>query len=339
MTASYTLHSDASLASRNTLRVPARAAWLAELTDATGLPGLLARPEAQNRVLALGGGSNILFTGDFDGLVVWLATRGITELESGRVRVAAGENWDTFVRWSLAHGYAGLENLILIPGSVGAAPIQNIGAYGVEVREFVYSVSAWDREQRTMIELDNGACAFAYRDSVFKREPQRFIVTEVEFALPRTREPVLDYAGVRDELDAMGVADPDHTQIGAAVERLRRRKLPDPAVIGNAGSFFKNPVIPAAQAVYFRQEYPTAPVYPLGGGMAKLSAAWLLDYCGFKGVREGDAGFSERHALVLVNHGAATGAQLWALASHAREKVAHHFGLTLEPEPVVIGSA
>jgi len=316
--------------------VPARAAWLAELTDAAGLADLLARPEAQGRVLALGSGSNILFTGDFDGLVVRLATRGIEVTDTGRVRVAAGENWDAFVRWALAHGYAGLENLILIPGSVGAAPIQNIGAYGAEVRDFVHSVEAWDCRAQQFVRFDNAACAFAYRDSVFKRQPQRFIVTHVEFTLPRARPLLLEYAGVRQELDAMGIGDPDHVQVAAAVERLRRRKLPDPAVLGNAGSFFKNPIISAAQAVYFRQEYPTAPVYPLGGGKAKLSAAWLLEYCGFKGARAGDAGFSEQHALVLVNHGAATGKQLWELAARARAAVTDRFGLTLVPEPVVL---
>lgn len=336
---SFTFQENAPLAALNTLRVPARAAWLAEIRDPAVLPELFEQPAARNRVLVLGGGSNILFTGDYDGLVLHLANQGVDILEESngvaRVLVAAGENWDGFVRWSLAQGFAGLENLILIPGCVGAAPIQNIGAYGVEVREFVHAVEAWDREQKQFVRLNNADCQFAYRDSLFKRQPNRYAVTAVELHLPRQRDVCLEYAGVRQELEAMEIADPTPTQVGEAVERLRRRKLPDPAQIGNAGSFFKNPIVSPAYAARLRYDHPTLPVYPAGAGV-KLSAAWLIEQCGFKGRREGDAGISDKHALVLVNHGAATGAELWALAARIRAKVEQHFGVILEPEPVVV---
>jgi UDP-N-acetylmuramate dehydrogenase len=253
-----------------------------------------------------------------------------------RVRVAGGENWDSFVRWSLAAGFCGLENLILIPGTVGAAPIQNIGAYGAELSEFVDAVEAWDRNAESFVRLDHAACAFTYRDSVFKRNPHRYLVTAVEFLLPRKRPLRLDYAGIREELRALGVAAPTPATVGQAVERLRRRKLPDPAKIGNAGSFFKNPIIARDRLDALRDAYPNLPAYPHGESQRKLSAAWLIEACGLKGAREGAAGVSEQHALVLVNHGGATGAEIWALATRIRETVAARFGVNLEPEPVIL---
>ncbi|MFN2301997.1 MAG: UDP-N-acetylmuramate dehydrogenase, partial [Gammaproteobacteria bacterium] len=317
----HTLTENAPLAARTTFRVPAHAAWLAEVRDAGAMPEVLALPQAAPGVLVLGEGSNILFTRDFDGLVVHPDIRGIEVLADGAVRAGAAENWHAFVRWTLARGYAGLENLALIPGTVGAAPIQNIGAYGTELEEFVSAVHAYDRVARAQCELSRDACAFSYRDSVFKQQRDRYIVTAVEFRLPRERAPVLDYAGVRDELAAMGVAAPSPTDVADAVERLRRRKLPDPAEVGNAGSFFKNPVVAAEAAERLAAAFPEMPMWN-----GKLSAAWLLEQCGFKGARDGDAGFSERHALVLVNHGSATGAQLWALAQRAQAEVKQKFG-------------
>jgi UDP-N-acetylmuramate dehydrogenase len=333
--ANYTLTEHASLAARNSLRVPATARWLAEVRDAGSLGELLARPEAQGPVLALGAGSNLLLTRDFDGLVIHLEQRGIEILSGGGLLVGAGENWHALVRWTLGHGYCGFENLALIPGTVGAAPIQNIGAYGTELDEFVRAVHAWDRERGASVLLGRGECGFAYRDSVFKREPDRWLVTHVEFRLPTERPLVLDYAGVREELDAMGCGRPTHTDVADAVERLRRRKLPDPAEIGNAGSFFKNPVVTRAVAARLVEQFPAMPWWE-SGGAAKLSAAWLLEQCGLRGYRDGDAGFSARHALVLVNHGGATGADLWALAQRAQAKVEARFGVRLEPEPRII---
>ncbi|MGN2248362.1 UDP-N-acetylmuramate dehydrogenase [Frateuria sp. GZRR35] len=336
----YTLIENAPLVARNTLRVAARARLLAEVRDAARLPELLDFPAVRNGpLLVLGEGSNLLLTGDFDGTVVAMATRGVQVEQDGevaRIAVAAGERWDDFVRWTLGQGFAGLENLILIPGTVGAAPIQNIGAYGTEVAEFIESVEAWDLKERRVVSLDNAACAFAYRYSLFKRDPSRYIVTAVRFALPRTHALRLDYAGIREELARMGVDKPAPFHVAEAVVHLRTRKLPDPAVIGNAGSFFKNPVVEAALGEALEREHPELVAWPGSDGRWKLSAAWLIEAAGFKGYREGDAGISNRHALVLVNHGHASGAELWALAQKVISGVEAKFGVRLEPEPVVV---
>ena len=284
----------------------------------------------------------MLFTGDFNGTVLLMSTRGVQVESDGdgtRIAVAAGECWDDFVRWTLGQGYAGLENLILIPGTVGAAPIQNIGAYGCEVAEFVESVEAWDIRERRVVMLDHATCAFGYRDSLFKREPGRYIVTAVRFVLPRSRPLRTDYAGIEDELRRMGVDKPAPFHVAEAVVHLRTHKLPDPAVIGNAGSFFKNPIVEAAVAAALISEYPEMAAWPQPDGRSKLSAGWMIEAAGFKGLREGDAGISNRHALVLVNHGHATGPQLWSLAQQVMLGVREKFGVQLEPEPVVIGAA
>jgi UDP-N-acetylmuramate dehydrogenase len=338
----YTLTEHAPLLSRNTLRVDARAGLLAEVRDASKLPELLDFPALRSgRLLVLGEGSNILLAGDVEGTVLAMETRGVHLEQDGgvaRIAVAAGERWDDFVRWTLGQGFAGLENLILIPGTVGAAPIQNIGAYGTEVAEFIESVEAWDRIERRVVTLDRPACAFAYRDSLFKHEPDRFIVTAVRFALPRQHDLRLDYAGIREELDRMGVSHPAPFHVAEAVIHLRTRKLPDPAVIGNAGSFFKNPIVTAAQGELLQREHFGLVAWPGKDERWKLSAAWLIEAAGFKGMREGDAGISNRHALVLVNHGKASGAELWRFAQRVIEGVQARFGVRLEPEPMVIGS-
>lgn len=335
----YTLTANASLQSLTTFRVNVSAQYLAQLNQLDALPELLENITSE-KLLVIGGGSNILFTDDFQGSAIRLATRGITILNeqngTARVRVAAGEHWDAFVRWSLAQGFAGLENLILIPGTVGAAPMQNIGAYGVEVHEFVKVVEAWDRHEMRFVHLNNTECEFAYRDSIFKRNRERYIIVAVEFSLPRTRDLTLTYAGVEQELAVMGISEPDHAQVGAAVERIRKRKLPDPAKLGNAGSFFKNPIIDAKQADKLGDKHPAIPVYTLPDNKAKVSAAWLIEQIGFKGKREGDAGFSDKHALVLVNYGNASGAELWQLAQQAQALIADQFGIELEPEPLVL---
>jgi UDP-N-acetylmuramate dehydrogenase len=339
----YNFFEQASLTTRNTLHVNARARLLAELHDATKLPELLDFPAVRaGRLLVLGEGSNVLFTGDFDGTVLVMATRGVQVESAGdntRIAVAAGERWDDFVRWTLGQGFAGLENLILIPGTVGAAPIQNIGAYGCEVAEFVESVEAWDTREHRVVTLDHAACQFAYRDSLFKHAPGRYVVTAVRFVLPRSRPLRTDYAGIEEQLAHMGVEKPAPYHVAEAVVHLRMRKLPDPSVIGNAGSFFKNPVVEAALADTLRREYPELAAWPQPDGRCKLSAAWLIDSCGFKGLRDGEAGISNRHALVLVNHGKATGPQLWALAQRVMRGVQEKFGVQLEPEPMIIGAA
>ena len=341
MTPGFSVCRDAPLRARNTFGVDATASVLIEVSDVAALPEVLAR-HASEAPLLLGGGSNLLFAGDPTGAVVALAIRDIAIVEDGDtaiVRADAGVVWHDFVLWSLAQGLCGLENLALIPGTVGAAPIQNIGAYGVEVREHIHCVEAFDRDSGSMIRLDNAACDFAYRDSRFKREPERYVVTRVEFALPRTPALRLDYAGIGEELAAMGIATPTPSQVADAVIRIRRRKLPDPAVLGNAGSFFKNPIVPAAQAEALLAQHASLPLFRgSSADTRKLSAAWLIDQCGWKGHRDGDAGVAASHALVLVNHGHATGAQLLALARRIADSVHERFGVAIEPEPRIVGA-
>ena len=340
MSSPYSLIQNAALERRNTFHVPVRAAWLVEVHDTAALPELLARPEAGGRtLLVLGEGSNVLFTRDFDGLVVAMTNRGIEVLadegETARVRAQAGEDWHGLVRWSLAKNLCGLENLSLIPGTVGAAPIQNIGAYGAELADTLETVEAFDRKASALRRFSRENCAFRYRDSIFKQQPQRWIITAVELRLRRDAPLKLNYAGVREELAAMNIATPTPKDVSEAVCRLRRRKLPDPAVIGNAGSFFKNPVVSSAEAETLQATHPGLPVFDAPDGK-KLSAAWLIERCGWKGFREGDAGVSDKHALVLVNHGQATGAQIWSLAERILDSVMEKFSILLEPEPRIL---
>jgi UDP-N-acetylmuramate dehydrogenase len=336
---------DADLTRRNTFGVAARAPWLIEVDDAARLPDVFARPELHGAApLVLGGGSNLLFAGDAPGAVLALTGRAVSVVaddgERAIVRVDAGVEWHGLVMDTLARGLAGLENLALIPGTTGAAPIQNIGAYGVEVGERIHAVEAFEPVTGTLHRLSREACAFAYRDSVFKHAPDRFVVTAVEFDLSRTPSPTLDYAGLREALAARGIDAPSARDVADAVIEIRRSKLPDPAVLGNAGSFFKNPIVPAALADALLAEHPTLPVFRAGAvDTRKLSAAWLIDRTGWKGHRDGDAGVAASHALVLVNHGRATGRELLDLARRIADSVHARFGVALEPEPRVIGAA
>lgn len=349
---------DADLRTRNTFGIPARTPWLVEVDAADALPAVLADARLRDAdVLVLGGGSNLLFAGDAPGPVLAIgdARIAIDWLDDSRARVRAqgGVPWHALVMHTLDAGLAGLENLALIPGTAGAAPIQNIGAYGVEVGERIHAVEAYDRTTGRRLRLSAAECGFGYRESVFKHALSQAIVTAVEFDLARDMPLKLGYAGVDGALQAAGITAPTARDVADAVIAVRRSKLPDPAVLGNAGSFFKNPIVPAAQAQALRERHPSIPVYPLApfpadaaahgeaphGGRAKLSAAWLIEACGFKGHRDGDAGVSAEHALVLVNHGQATGAQLLALAHRIADAVQARFGVAIEPEPRVIGGA
>ncbi len=353
-TAAYRIVEDARLGARNTFGVAATAPMLVEVNESAALPELFDGTVFNKRmlrdrpVLVLGGGSNLLFAGDPPGAVLALTAQRIRRIDgdledagdSVIVRADAGVGWHDLVLWTLDHGLCGLENLSLIPGTVGAAPIQNIGAYGVEVSDCIHMVEAFDRRSGAMVRLDRDACAFAYRDSQFKRDPEHYVVTAVEFALSRTPALKLEYAGIAEELQAMGVVGaPRASQVAEAVIRIRQRKLPDPDVLGNAGSFFKNPIVPATLAQALLAEHALMPVFRGGdAGTRKLSAAWLIDQCGWKGFREGDAGVAESHALVLVNHGQASGAQLLDLARRIGASVQARFGVAMEPEPRIIGA-
>lgn len=340
----WTLTENASLKALNTFHVEASAAQLLELDDVTLLPDVLALPQVADRpLLVLGSGSNVLLAGDVEGTVLVFANRSIDILEHRAdhtiVRAGAGVNWHGLVMWSLQNGLSGLENLALIPGTAGAAPIQNIGAYGVQVDEFIQAVEAWDREAAAWVRMDADACQFGYRDSVFKQFPDRYLISAIELRLPLLHALRLGYAGIDEEMRAMGVELPVAADVANAVINIRRRKLPDPDVLGNAGSFFKNPILPLEQVEVLLQHFPDLPVYPADqDDRRKLSAAWMIEACGWKGYRDGDAGVSPQHALVLVNHGAATGAQLLALARQISASVLEKFGVPIEPEPRLIGA-
>jgi UDP-N-acetylmuramate dehydrogenase len=333
---------NASLRAMNTFGIDARARWLVRVRDPDVLPTLLTRREWRDLpLLVLGEGSNVLFVRDFDGVVLRIDASRIAEPAhvDGHhlVHAEAGGNWHEFVRWSLARGFSGLENLSLIPGTVGAAPIQNIGAYGVELAPRVASVDVFDRAESSFATLSREECGFDYRHSVFKGAAGgRYIVLGVNFTFAQDGALALDYPGVRGELAAIGAGTPTAALVSEAICRIRRRKLPDPRALGNAGSFFKNPVVTADTATVLAAEHADMPQFPAGDGWRKLSAAWLIDQLGFKGVREGDAGVAPTHALVLVNHGHASGAEIWALAMRIRDAVRARFGVTLEPEPYIV---
>jgi UDP-N-acetylmuramate dehydrogenase len=293
--------------------------------------------------LVLGGGSNVVLTRDFEGLVLLVALRGKRLVreddDAWYVEAAAGENWHEFVAWTLEQGMPGLENLALIPGTVGAAPIQNIGAYGLEMCERFESLRAVELATGEVHELDGEACRFGYRDSFFKREGRdRFVITSVTFRLPKAWVPRASYADIARELAAEGLGDtsPSAQAIFDAVVAVRRAKLPDPLELGNAGSFFKNPVIGPAQFAELQQREPEVVSYRQPDGQVKLAAGWLIDQCGWKGRAMGAAGVHERQALVLVNRGGASGAEVLALARAIQQDVRERFGVELEAEPVCL---
>ncbi len=341
---------DQSLQQCNTMAVPCRAAGLVRVHDDDELEALLEalHHDWQGRPrLLLGGGSNVLLLDDFDGLVIQPADTSIQLLEDDGnqllCRIGAGHNWHDLVCWSVARGLYGLENLALIPGLTGAAPMQNIGAYGAEFSRSCVQVEVCNLACGERFKLDHAECRFAYRDSIFKSDQARdWMITAVTIQLYRKAQPMLDYPGLRQELQtlAQGADDrPTPTVIAMAVANIRRRKLPDPAVLGNCGSFFKNPIITETAAQELLAQHPQLPHWSLDNTaprQCKLSAAWLIEQCGWKGHRQGAAGVHAQHALVLVNHGGASGKAIWQLACAIRDSVAEKFDLVLEPEPVII---
>ncbi|UDM51065.1 UDP-N-acetylmuramate dehydrogenase [Cupriavidus sp. MP-37] len=326
----------------NTFGFDARARFAVHVRSEADLVSALADPRAEGLPLVvLGGGSNVVLTGDLDALVLLMEIPGYQVEASSEggdawlVTVGAGENWNALVNRTIVDGMPGLENLALIPGTAGAAPIQNIGAYGVELRERFAGVRAYDRHTGTFVWLDLQACEFGYRDSLFKRAGAgRYIITAVTLRLPRGWQPVLSYGELARELD--GQAAPDAATIRDAVVAIRSRKLPDPAQLGNAGSFFKNPLVSAAQRDALLQAHPDLVSYAQPDGTYKLAAGWLIDRCGFKGLSDGPVGVYGKQALVLVHHGGGTGAMLLALANRIADTVQARYGVRIEPEPVVL---
>jgi UDP-N-acetylmuramate dehydrogenase len=343
MNAPAQLQYDVSLRPFNTFGIDARARAFLPVETADDLRAVRANAElAALRRLVLGGGSNILLTGDaVDALVLQMRGTGIAIVgetaEATLVRAAAGENWHGFVLRTLAQGLPGLENLSLIPGSVGAAPIQNIGAYGSEIRDVFHSLTAFDFDSGELLTLDRDACRFGYRDSVFKHAlKDRAVILDVTFALPKRWQPNLGYAELAREIDARGIAAPDAQAVSDAVIAIRQRKLPDPARIGNAGSFFKNPVVSKDERDALLAAHPQLVSHLQADGSYKLAAGWLIDQCGWKGRSLGAAGVYEKQALVLVNRGGATGKEIAQLARAIQEDVARTYGVMLEPEPLFI---
>lgn len=336
---------EVSLATLNTFGVAAKARVLWRLeheADLAPLREALQSGSSRPLPLVLGGGSNLLLTGDLDEPVIQVALRGrriVSETpETVVIEAAAGEAWDGLVDWTLAQGLCGLENLALIPGSVGAAPIQNIGAYGVEQCERFESLTAFDLTTGVMRRFEAAACQFGYRRSFFKSaEGSRWLVTSVRYRLSRRPAPRLGYQALAEALQARGLTAPTADEIAQTVRTIRRSKLPDPQVLGNAGSFFENPILPPDQAQALQAHHPSLPHWPTAEGQVKVSAAWMIDQCGWKGFREGDAGVHAQHALVLVNYGSASGADLLALARRISASVEGRFGVRLRPEPVIAG--
>jgi UDP-N-acetylmuramate dehydrogenase len=331
----------------NTFGIAANARHFASFTNTEELMTILERaPLPANRasklpLLVLGGGSNILFTGDFDGLVLKNNMVGIEELHEDEehvyVRAGAGENWHRFVLRCISNQWAGVENLSLIPGNVGASPMQNIGAYGVEVKDVFHSLEAYHIEERKIRTFTLNDCEFGYRESVFKKaQKDQYVILSVTFRL--RKKPIFhtSYGAIREELERMNVSTLSIAAISQAVINIRSAKLPDPNEIGNAGSFFKNPEIEKEQAEKLQKEFPGLISYPLPGGGVKLAAGWLIEQCGWKGYRKGDAGCHVRQALVLVNYGEASGKEIYDLSQEILQSVRKKFGVTLEREVNIV---
>lgn len=294
----------------------------------------------RNPWLITGEGSNLLFTGDFHGTVIHPITQGITAACQGNgvtVTAMAGVRWDDLVEHCVAHGWHGLENLSLIPGTVGASAVQNIGAYGVEAKDVIMQVGVVDVLSGKQTEIDTASCNYAYRSSNFKHEWKgKYMVTHVTYRLSTVFEPHLDYGNIREMLAEKGIGQPSAAEVRNVIVEIRKNKLPDPQVEGNAGSFFLNPVIPVAQFETLRHEYPAMPFYPVDGQRMKIPAAWLIDQCGWKGKTMGPAGVHHKQALVLVNKGGASGADIMALSDAIIHDVHQRFGIVIRPEVNVL---
>lgn len=327
-----------SLKAYNSFGIDVTARYFAPFNSLESLQELLYETKLPvHKRLILGGGSNILFTTDFDGLVLHNQIPGIEligeDAAAYYLRVGAGENWHAFVLDCIGKNRAGVENLSLIPGSVGAGPMQNIGAYGVEIKDVIHQVEAWHIHDRVLVPFDQAACAFGYRESVFKRRfRNQFVITHVTFRLLKQPDFNTAYGAIQQELARMQVSHLSIAAIAQAVINIRMSKLPDPKQIGNAGSFFKNPVVSVSAYAQLQQAFPNMPAYINQDGSCKLAAAWLIEQCGWKGYRKGDAGCHEKQALVLVNYGAATGSEIWDLSQKIAAAVKARFGVVLEPE-------
>ena len=330
-----------SLKELNTFGVEAHTRWFTEINNEEDLTDLFADDRWKNiNRLVLGGGSNMLFTKDFEGLVIRMNIRGLeNEVDGNNVSVSAGagEVWNDFVNYSVSHGFAGVENLSLIPGSVGASPIQNIGAYGVELKDIFDSCRAFEIGTGLIRHFNNADCKFSYRDSVFKSSLKgRYIITHVVFKLSTIPHLKLEYGAIKQELQNRGIKYPTIKDISEVVSRIRVSKLPDPSTIGNAGSFFKNPIIPVDNFRHLQSVFPDIVHFSENNGMEKISAGWLIEKCGWKGKTVGETGTWKQQALVLVNHGNASGSDIYNVSSDIISDVKTLSGIELEREVNII---
>lgn len=329
-----------SLKTFNTFGIDAVARFFASFSDTAALNALTTQHAALNTLL-LGGGSNILFTGNYDGLVLKNEIKGIEKIneddEFVYIKAGAGENWHQFVLHCIGHSWGGVENLSLIPGNIGASPMQNIGAYGVEIKDVFCGLEAFHLNEKSIVPFGLSDCEFGYRESVFKTKYRnQFAILTVTFKLRKSPVFNTSYGAIEQELDKAGVKDLSVKAISDAVIRIRSAKLPDPAVIGNAGSFFKNPTISGARFQSLKTVFPGMVGYPLDDGSVKLAAGWLIEQCGWKGFRKGDAGCHAKQALVLVNYGHASGREIYDLSTAILESVYEKFAVQLEREVNII---
>lgn len=328
-----------SLKKYNSFAVEAKSRYFCQIESNDQIDALLEwQQQFDLPLLLLGGGSNILFLNDYQGMTAIINTKGITivgeDSDYTYIRANAGENWHQFVRWTVERSYAGLENLSLIPGTVGAAPMQNIGAYGVELADILYELEAIELATGQCKTFAQQECLFNYRDSLFKSSAfGQYLIQSITIKSPKKPQWNINYAGVKGSLEGKTI---NAETISNSIIGLRQSKLPDPALIGNAGSFFKNPLLRKSKWQALKQLYPDLSGYPQADGSIKTSAAWLIDQCGWKGKRQGDAGVYKKHALVLVNYGSASGKDIGRIASDIVKSVSDKFGIVLEAEPRMI---
>lgn len=336
------MQENVSLKPYNTFGLDVEAAQLVELTDESTLTTLFQDGYFSQKHMVLGGGSNVLLLGDYQGLVVLNKLTGKRKVqqkgEKVVVEMAAGENWHEAVLWTLSQNWAGIENLSLIPGTVGAAPMQNIGAYGVEIRDVFVQLRAFNKATGKMEVFKADDCAFGYRESVFKHQYRnQYIICSVQLQLfdlqkKKPYTPKTDYGAIQQVLEDKGISQATAYDVSAAVIEIRSSKLPNPKQIGNSGSFFKNPVVPMETALRLKSSFAQMPFYTVDEQQAKLAAGWLIEQCGWKGKKVGETGSHEKQALVLVNYGHATGQEIWQLALDIQASVEQKFGVKLEPE-------
>jgi len=326
-----------SLKQLNTFGIDVNAKLYADISTESDLISIFSEAVIkEEKLLVLGGGSNMLFTKDYDGLVLKISIKGITVKEDGAeilVTAGAGEVWDSLVKFCVAKGYAGIENLTLIPGTVGASPIQNIGAYGVEIKDVFESCTAFEIATGEIKTFNKADCEFAYRESVFKGKLKgRYIITSVTYRLSSVANLQTHYGAINTELERREISEPTIADVSDVVAAIRVSKLPDPSTIGNAGSFFKNPIIDKVVFDELLSSFPDMPHYPAPDARVKLAAGWLIEQCNFKGVVDGNTGTWKNQALVLVNHGGATGQEVYRFSEKIINTVQQKFGVLLERE-------